>query len=215
MTYNPNLPLSSDKIRAFPGDVTTNNWPRLTANFGADHEFDNASAATQGYHTTAHWVKRAGAIGDGTPAQLANVAQLYTKSLEYRKAGNVVSSTRQVLMMQPGSGVANAEEVAIGAAPIRAAVSFDPAGNILGSAYNVSTVTFDGVNRYTLNFVTPMPLNTYIVNAVISNPGTGAQVIYVFTKNTTDVTLQTQLASGAFNVTGGLDVIVLGGWALT
>lgn len=43
MTFNVNLPLSTDKIRNFPANITTNNWPRIVANFNNDHVFQNTA----------------------------------------------------------------------------------------------------------------------------------------------------------------------------
>lgn len=76
MTFNTNTPLSSDPIRQFPGDVTTNQWPRLKANIETDHNFSNSVSATQGYHKVIHFVDQV----TTDPPTVAGVGQKYTKT---------------------------------------------------------------------------------------------------------------------------------------
>ena len=76
MTYNVNTPLSTDPLRQFPGDVSTNQWPRLRTIIDADHNFSNSASATQGYHKVIHFVDQ----GTTDPAAVPGVGQLYTKT---------------------------------------------------------------------------------------------------------------------------------------
>jgi hypothetical protein len=51
--YENNLPLVSDKIRNFPGDVSTKNWPYLNTTINVDHLFSLDTATTNnGCHRT-------------------------------------------------------------------------------------------------------------------------------------------------------------------
>ena len=89
MTFNPNLPLASDKLRVFPGDITTNNWPRLQTIISADHQFNNSAAANDGWHKVIHMIEQG-----SDPTTAANTGGLYGKAvaganqLFYRKPSN-------------------------------------------------------------------------------------------------------------------------------
>lgn len=211
MTFNENTPHPSDKLRVFPGDVTTNMWPRLKTMINADHQFNNSAASNDGYHKVSRWVNQSGALGDNTPANIASTAQFYTKSLVYKKQTGD-ASTRQVLMMQPGGRTAATEEVALGAAPIRAAVSVTAGGQIEGSAFNVSSVAVAS-QAITITFVEAMPLTTYLVIAT-GGVSSAARPVFLQTtaKTTATCTVQYIDPQGA-GVTAPVDIIVLGGWA--
>lgn len=81
MTFNQLLPLSTDKIRNFPGNVTTNNWPRIVANINADHLFQNTAGITPpasidqtGFHKVIRFITQT-----VDPGNLADSIQLYAK----------------------------------------------------------------------------------------------------------------------------------------
>lgn len=76
MTYNVNTPLATDPLRQFPGDVSTNQWPRLRTIINADHKFNNSAAADDGYHKVIHFVDQV----TTDPVTVAGVGQLYTKT---------------------------------------------------------------------------------------------------------------------------------------
>lgn len=152
MTYNPNLPQASDKIRNFPADVTTNNWPRLQTIVSADHQFNLAAATNDGYHKIIHFVNQAGAFGDGTPVPISGVAQLYTKTIV----------GEQHLFLMPGTASnAVTDEQPISPCVARAYVNFDGTGAVgnqaLRSAFNVLTVNKTGTGRYTISWAIAMP----------------------------------------------------------
>lgn len=154
MTFNPNTPQASDKIRNFPADVTTNQWPRLQTIIAADHQFNASAASNDGYHKIIRFVNQAGAFGDGTPAPISGVSQLYTKT--------VVGE--QHLFLMPGTATnAATDEQPISPCVARAYVNFDGTGGLgnqtLRSAFNVLTVVKTGTGRYTVNFSIPMPSN--------------------------------------------------------
>ncbi len=223
--YTNNLPLAADKIRNFPSDVSSKNWPYLTTSMGTDHNFTQDTAtAEDGYHKIVHSVKQAGIIGDNTPAipTVVTAAQLYTKTLTYKKqAGN--ASTREVYMQQPGSRAQALEETALGAAPIRAAVSITSGGQILGAAYNVSAVSSGGVQTVVITFVENMPNDgspgtsafPYIVQATCGASSLGGPAIpIIVSKLRASCSVQYVHPSGTA-ITAPIDIIVLGGWAET
>ena len=223
--FTNNLPQPADKIRNFPGDVSSKNWPYLATSMGTDHNFTNdTTTAEDGYHTVVHSVKQAGVIGDNTPAipTVVTAAQFYTKTLTYKKqSGN--ASTREVYMQQPGSRTQALEETAIGAAPIRAAVSITSAGQILGAAYNVSSVASGGVQTVVINFVENMPNDgtagtsafPYIVQTTCGVSSLGGPAIpIIVSKLRASCSVQYIHPAGA-SITAPIDIIVLGGWAET
>lgn len=77
MTWNPNTPLVSDKLRNFPGAVTTNCWPLLQTMIQTDHQFNNTPVLNDnsGYHTVIHFVNQA-----MTPTAVVGTGELYTKT---------------------------------------------------------------------------------------------------------------------------------------
>lgn len=214
MTWDPNNPLATDKIRAWPNAVTTKNWPQLETMIEADHQFNNTPAPNDnsGYHKVVRYVNQAGAIGDDTPAAapVADTAELYTKSLVYRKEGGT-GGTRQVLMQQPGNRAAAAEESAIGAAPIRAAAIIQGGGTIQGGAFNITSVAYTGVgNIYLITMTTAMPSTDYLVIATLKG---GNQYFFTVTVvSTTQFRIALYNNAGANNLQTDFNVIVLGGW---
>lgn len=83
MTFNQNAPLATDKIRNWPSEVTTNEWPRLVANINADHQFQNTAGVNPtygvditGYHKVIHMLEQG---SDPTTGTL--VGALYGKSV--------------------------------------------------------------------------------------------------------------------------------------
>jgi hypothetical protein len=75
MTWDPNTPLPSDKLRNFPGDVTTNCWPILQTMIQADHVFNNTPVLNDdsGYHTIIHMKPQV------APAAKAGYGQLFAE----------------------------------------------------------------------------------------------------------------------------------------
>lgn len=215
MTWNPNNPAASDKIRAWPNEVTTNNWPMLETMISEDHQFNNTPVPNDnsGYHKIVHYVNQAGDLGDNTPAvaPVANTAMEYTKTIDYFQEGGGVAGTREVPCWQPGNRAAATEEATL-AAPIRAAVSFNQLGAILGQAFNVTDVTLPSATTCTVVFDKPMPSTNYLVIATLNQASNSQQLVTVTSKTTTNVTLQTSVASGVGSGHGGLDVIIVGGW---
>lgn len=218
MTWDPTNPLASAKIRAWPGAVTTKNWPQLATMISADHQFNNTPAAgdNSGFHKVARWVLQAGVLGDNTPAvgTVTDTPLFYSKALTYRKQGGA-ASTRQVLMQQPGSRTSATEETAIGAAPIKAAASFDTGGNIVGAALNIDSVLYTAaLNRYRVTMVAAVPmLSTDYIVVATKTGGTSQFISNVVKNSTTQFDIFVVNNDGDPNLTASCDFIVLGGWA--
>jgi hypothetical protein len=215
MAYDNVIPVATQSPGVFPAQ-SQENFTRLKTIIDADHQFNDAVASNDGYHVLSHWVNQGGSLGDDTPTGIASTAQLYTKTLTYLKQAGA-ASTRQVLMQQPGDRTVPAEETAIGAAPIRAAVSFNTAGTILGAAFNVISVVYSlgtpASYAVTFDVANPMPLATYLV--IVSRNGGTCSFTTVVSKATTGFTIQAFNVAGTANLTAACDVIVLGGWAET
>lgn len=185
MTYNVNLPQPADKIRNFPADVTTNNWPRLQTVIAGDHVFNLTAQTNDGYHKIAHFVDQVGAFGDGTPAPIANVPQYYSKT----------NGTRQHLFCMPGSATsAQTQEQPISCAVVRASVNFDGTGAVgaqtLRNAFNVTSVVKTATGKYTVNFTVPMPSSAGVAQyypQIIGSRSSAGDTVFA------------QVTSGAYN----------------
>ena len=76
MTYDSNNnPAPANKIRQFPGQVSTNMWPRLQTMIGADHQFNASAATNDGWHKVIHM------IAQSTPTAIPLTPQMYSKTL--------------------------------------------------------------------------------------------------------------------------------------
>lgn len=131
MSWDPNTPLPADKIRNFPGDITTNCWPRLQSMIQADHQFNNAAAANDGYHKVIHFVNQM-----STPVAVAGSGELYT----------LTKDTTETLYFQEGGG----REIQI-TGPATTAGSSPymtlPGGYILqGGVSNISAMTTTAIS---------------------------------------------------------------------
>ena len=149
MTFNPSIPLNSDSPSIFPAQSQTN-YTRLQTLLGADHQFNTTAAANDGWHNLIHMTQQSPAS-----APVAATGRLYSK----------VSAGQMQLFFMDDTAVASKNYQITPTLPIRAAVNFDAAGTIRGSAYNVLSVTKNGNGDYTVNFLvaSPMPDNNYIV----------------------------------------------------
>lgn len=197
-------PQPADKRNVSQADIL-NNFTYLQASVGTDHNFTNLNpSATDGYHKIIHYVNQSGTLGNGTPAPIAGNGQLYTKTITTSVGAG------EHLCYQQGTNATNATECCLTAAPIRAAVSFNTLGAILGTAFNVSNVTYAAAtNSYTITFTTNPPSVTYLVLATKTS-GT-AQFVTTVTKNAGNCVVQFANNAGAINLTAGADVIVVGG----
>jgi len=91
LTWDANTPLPSDKIRNFPGDITTNQWPVIQTIVSADHQFNLSPVLNDnsGYHKVIHFVTEG-----ATPAAVAGSGELYT----------LTKDTTETLFFQEGGG---------------------------------------------------------------------------------------------------------------
>lgn len=228
MTFNPSLPQSSDKIRNFPGDITTNNWPRLQTIISEDHQFNLSAASTDGYHKVAHFVKQTGAFNDGTPAAITAVGQLYTKDVDNTFA--VGATTTQQLFYKPGTANAKYGELAISPWSVRAAAVFfwDGLAVQIKSTFNVASVSRSGLGEYVVTFGavgTPTALlsNNYSVS-IFAGQNTSDNGILSYlvrgdygdrnTVNTLTVQFRTIAGTSTLVDPTYASVVVMGGYAL-
>lgn len=169
MTYNPNIPLPADKLRNFPGDITTNNWPRLQTLIGADHQFNTSAAANDGYHKVIHFVNQG-----GTPAAVAGSGELYTKTKD----------ATQALFFQEGG----AREIQItGPATTMGAIPYMtlPGGYILqGGVSNVNPAT-----TTTINFGITYGAIYSVVCTPVRN-SSNSDSVYIVSTSTTSFTVR-------------------------
>lgn len=147
MSFNPAVPLSSDSPATFPGQNQVNMF-RLQTLLGADHQFNAAPAANDGYHKLIRMTQQA------PSGPLASTGRSYVKSSAGRIHQFYMDDTGQEYQITP-------------TLPIRASVNFDGRNTTnIRSSYNVSTVIRNSDGDYTVNFINPMPDNNYIVHAL-------------------------------------------------
>jgi len=204
LTFNPNLPQVTDKLRQFPGDVTTNNWPRLTANFGANHIFNNSAASTDGYHTIAFWSNQSGA-----QTALTGVGKLYTRTI----TGPNTKATEQLCYIPGTNPVAgDFPEAVLSVMPVRSCVFFNGSGTAI-SSYNC-TVARIATGQYTVTIATlPGTMKIYPQALVYATGGlctVNVNVAPAFSSPNWTFTLAVQRSGSAFNP-DGVYVIVYGG----
>lgn len=162
MTFNPSLPQITDKLRQFPGDVTTNNWPRLTANFGANHIFNNSAASTDGYHVIAEWSNQAGA-----QVAITGVGQTYTRTI----TGPNTKATEQLAYIPGTNPVAgDFPEVILTVMPVRACVFLNGAGAAISSYVATSTRVAQGIFEITVSGL-PSTMKIYPMAIVYATGG--------------------------------------------
>lgn len=167
--------------------MTTNNWPRLTANFGANHIFNNSAASTDGYHVIAKWSNQAGA-----QVAITGVGQLYTRTI----TGPNTKATEQLAYIPGTNPVAgDFPEVILTVMPLRACIFFTGAGSTT-SSYNATVTGSAGSYVVTVSNLPPtMKLypqvttfsaggnRTGFVNAAPSYIGSNQWTIGVFCQN--------------------------------
>lgn len=150
MSFNASVPLNSDSPSIFPAQNQTN-MARLQTLLGADHQFNLAAAANDGYHNLIHMTQQAPA------GALAATGRGYAKS----SAGRI----HQFYMDDTG-----AEYQITPTMPIRASINFDGTGAVgiipltsIRSQYNVNKVEKLATGDYKITFTTAMPDTNYIV----------------------------------------------------
>ena len=177
MAFNPAIPQNSDSPSTFPGQAQTN-WGRLNTLIAADHQFNNAAAANDGYHNLVHLAPQAPA------GALASTGRLYSKLSAGRIHAFYMDDTGASYQMSPTM-------------PIRAAVNFS--GNTINSGYNVASVAKGALDSgiYKITFTTPMPSVNYIVQVTGMRGTAGKTIIgcvyggtYGTPNNVNDVTVQ-------------------------
>jgi len=143
MSFNPAVPLNSDSPSIFPAQNQIN-MTRLQTLLGEDHQFNlTATVNSDGYHKIIHMTQQA------PTGVAAAIGRLYAKTSGGRVHAFYMDDQGTEYQISPSLA-------------IRAAVAFDSAGAPI-SAYNVSGVTVNGSNIYTITFAIPMPDTNYIV----------------------------------------------------
>ena len=149
MTFDASIPLASDSPGIFPAQ-SQQNFQRLLALLGADHQFNLSAAATDGYHNLIHMTQQA------PTGALSGIGRLYVK---------VVSGIVQLFYMDDAGTEyqVTPRDAAVG---LFAAVNFNGvSGTAIRSSFNVTSVVRTGTGAYTINFTNPAPNNNYLVQA--------------------------------------------------
>lgn len=149
MTFDPSIPDAATSPGLLPITAATN-WGRLEALLGADHQFNDTAAGTDGFHKISHWMNEGAAV-----AASAGVGQLYT-----RTATGPNSVATEHLAYVAGTATASYPECFLSMFPVRAAAIFPALGvgafprtlTPVGTVYNVGTILQTAVSTYTVAF---------------------------------------------------------------
>jgi len=150
MTFNPAAPLTTQSPSLFPTQNQTN-MARLKTIVAVDHQFNDTAASNDGFHNVVHLTQQA-------PSGTDSVGRLYVK-----QSG---TGSKMHLFYMDDTAVNSLNYQITPTLPIRAAVAFNAAGTILGTAYNVSSVSTalgTGIYQVFFNVASPMPDINYIV----------------------------------------------------
>ena len=165
MTYDPGIPNASNSPGIFPAQSQAN-FGRLQTLLGADHQFNNSAATTDGWHNLVHMIPP---NPDPTGA-LSGYGRLYSKA----DSGGV-----QQLHFMTDAGSEYQITPAYSGAGIVAAVNFDGvSGAVIRSQLNVTSVTRSSTGRYRINFTNPIANANYIATVTgMRNTTSSAGVI--------------------------------------
>lgn len=154
MTFDPNIPQPLDDLSVSQGDLLTN-FGQLNTQFAVNHVPFNDSSSDKGKHKFVTYVEQA-----DDPESKADEYLVYAKDDggDTELYGRAESNGTVFQMTKDGN-------VYLGLLPV-AAVNFNQAGTIQGTAINVSSVSRPGgTGRYVLNFTNALPDNNYFWSA--------------------------------------------------
>lgn len=160
MNFSASVPLNSDSPGIFPAQNQTN-MARLQTIISADHQFNLAATANDGYHNLIHMTLQA------PSGALASTGRSYVKNSAGRVHEFYMDNTGAEYQITPTMPIRAAVNFTVGAGPGFAIT--------INSQYNVSGVVRDSVGAYTVSFTTAMPNVNYIpqingMRAVASAP---------------------------------------------
>lgn len=196
MTFQTNIPNASQSPGLFPGQAN-DNFTRLKAIVGANHKFNSAPAADDGYHQIVQILPTDPAIvpNDGTIGQTFTSATLPNGPLCYKDQLNRVFQITPTL-------------------PTYAAVNFNGFNPVaIRYGFNIAGVVRTGTGAYTISFTQPLPSNNYVVvGNVQGNFGllTIASGNYASSVSTTFVKIQVSNLGGSVDSTT-ITVAIMGG----
>ena len=193
MTFDANIPLASDSPADFPAQSQTN-YSRLKTLIGNDHQFNDASAANDGYHNIINMTQQAPGAG------VAAIGQLYAKT-----AGTYV----QLFYMDDNG---RDYQVTPG---IIASVNFNGTGAVgnqtLRSSLNVTSVNKTATGLYTVTLTTAIADSNYVVSVTGMKESSGEVMGFVQGSATyTDSVTTTVLKIGFENRSGSAKDVTMG-----
>lgn len=171
MTYDSNNnPAPGNKLRQFPGQVSTNMWPRLQTMIGADHQFNASAATNDGWHKVIHM------IAQSTPTAVPLTPQMYSKTLP--------SANTYPLVKYPDASAGAAPEMLL--PPIIACGGFagrNTAGNCtaVGITYNCTCARTTNLGEYIVTLTNAPPNADYIPLVSYYYLGLGVPITYRIT----------------------------------
>lgn len=148
--FDPAIPQPTDVLSDSQSDLLTN-FGQLNTQFSVNHVAFDDGSSDKGKHKFVTFVEQAAA-----PTTIGDEYALYALD----------SNGQPELYAQPerstsGYQITKEGILYLGITPA-AAVNFNNAGTIQGSALNVSSVSKPGATaRFVINFTTPMPNNSY------------------------------------------------------
>lgn len=192
MTFSPTIPASTDLISVSQGDIQTN-FSQLNTIFQVDHvEYNNATVANRGKH------KALTMLASAAPTPIAGEASLYV----FNSGG----TREQLRYRRESSGTIYPITEKYGAI-----VRFNGAtGAIIGTAFNVTSVTRTGAGLYTIKYAANMTDTNYaVIASVQDNTGNLTKAIIKNTNAATCV-IHTSNNAGAPADVESVHVFVMG-----
>lgn len=175
-SYNPNRPVQTESPGLFPPQNSAN-FTRLKTIISGDHVFNDAAAATDGYHDRVSMIGK-GTLQNPIPAAIPPLANgvLYCKL----GAGFVFSTPWWY----------NGYHLPL--SPVLAMVNFDGTGpianpinpSLIRSSLNVGSVTKLATGRFRIDFSPAMPNDKYIVQVTGMPNSSGLMIVGMVRGNT-------------------------------
>ena len=171
MSFNPNIPQSSNIPSQSQAQFLTN-FGQLNTIFDVDHvTYDNATSANRGKHDKSTYVELGSA-----PATLTNEVAVYAKD----------TGTQPDLFYRPeGSGT----EQRLTGGGITAAAWVYYNGSAISSSYNVTSVVYGGGGGFTVNFTRSFASSSFaaIITLDIDGTGTNATGVLITSRTTSSI----------------------------
>jgi len=194
MSFNANIPLSTDDPSVSQGQILTN-FQQLDTIFGNNH-ITFTAGSNNGKHNFCQFPEQGAA-----PATAVNENAVYSADtgtqpdLHYRPENNGTA------VRLTGGGITAA-----------AYCTFTGAGALSANSFNITGVVRNGLGSYTITFTRNFANTNFVVSSTVSiNDGTAMSSTYSITKNAANINIVTRRTNtGNLVDPGTIEVIIFG-----